>query len=569
MSTTVLYKEILFGGAGGVMTTDSDFVYDPTSQTLYVENLEAANLSFSGEILPSPTFTGAITLGSSGSDTMTINATTTIATVTTLSTTTKLQFRDTGLFIYSQSDGKLTISSDGVGSDDITMTGTVTFGDAVTFSAAVTHSADLNVGVNGTGYDVTFYGDTSGKKWEFLQSTDTMKVTASSSFQGTVAVGVDDTGFDVTFYGATTGKYFLWDESADGVVLVGSQTMTGNLAVTGTTTITSTNASALTVGRQGATDPVLKVVANTASVATGISITGAAAAAGVAITAISSGTNENMTIDAKGSGTISLGATSTGAIVLARATGITGAATITSASAASLTVGLNGATNPAFTVDSSTGSQAAGFKVTGAVTGGTVALVATDSGSNTNVTLNAKGSGTIGIGTVSTGAVTITPATTITGALTNTGALYANGGVDRSTAAALAIGATNATSVVVTPATTITGALTLTAGIAAKVIFTGTETIAAGGTTTALDLTKTIHNIDADAGGDIFTLADGVAGQTMFIIMKTSTGTATITPATKTGFTSVTFNAAGDSVILQFYTTLGWIIMGGNSYAVV
>lgn len=48
----------------------------------------------------------------------------------------------------------------------------------------------------------------------------------------------------------------------------------------------------------------------------------------------------------------------------------------------------------------------------------------------------------------------------------------------------------------------------------------------------------------------------------MCIIMKSSTGVATITPATKTGYTSVTFNAAGDSVILQYYTTLGWIIMG-------
>lgn len=100
--------------------------------------------------------------------------------------------------------------------------------------------------------------------------------------------------------------------------------------------------------------------------------------------------------------------------------------TVTSASATALTVGLNGATNPAFAVDASTGSQAAGFKITGAATGGTVALVATDSGSNTNVTVNAKGSGTIGIGSVSTGAVTITPALTLSGALTYGGVTLAN-----------------------------------------------------------------------------------------------------------------------------------------------
>lgn len=88
--------------------------------------------------------------------------------------------------------------------------------------------------------------------------------------------------------------------------------------------------------------------------------------------------------------------------------------TITSADASALAVGLTGATNPSFVVDSSTALQAAGLKVTGAATGGTVAVAAVDSGAATNLTINAKGTGTIGIGSVSTGAVTITPAVTVT-----------------------------------------------------------------------------------------------------------------------------------------------------------
>lgn len=84
-------------------------------------------------------------------------------------------------------------------------------------------------------------------------------------------------------------------------------------------TITATNANALAVGRQGTTNPALKVSTAGGSSATGISITAAAAASGVAIAAISSGTNENLTIDAKGTGTITLGGTSTGHIALARA----------------------------------------------------------------------------------------------------------------------------------------------------------------------------------------------------------------------------------------------------------
>ncbi len=83
--------------------------------------------------------------------------------------------------------------------------------------------------------------------------------------------------------------------------------------------------------------------------------------------------------------------------------------TVTSASAVALAVGLAGATNPAFVVDSSTGTQAAGLKVTGAVAAGTVAAAVISSGSDASLTINAKGTGTIGIGTSSTGAVSIVP----------------------------------------------------------------------------------------------------------------------------------------------------------------
>jgi hypothetical protein len=54
----------------------------------------------------------------------------------TLATNKKVQFRDTGLFINSGADGKLTISSDGVGTDDITLSGTVTLDAALALAAA-------------------------------------------------------------------------------------------------------------------------------------------------------------------------------------------------------------------------------------------------------------------------------------------------------------------------------------------------------------------------------------------------------------------------------------------------
>jgi hypothetical protein len=98
-------------------------------------------------------------------------------------------------------------------------------------------------------------------------------------------------------------------------------------------------------------------------------------------------------------------------------------ATVTSSNANAFAVGPNGATNPAFNVDASTASAATGLNVKAAAATGGLALSVISSGSNENLTINAFGTGTIGIGSVSTGAVTITPATTITGALTLSGGL--------------------------------------------------------------------------------------------------------------------------------------------------
>ncbi len=78
----------------------------------------------------------------------------------------------------------------------------------------------------------------------------------------------------------------------------------------------------------------------------------------------------------------------------------TSAFAIVNANATAFAVGRLGATTPAFTVDSSTASQVAGLKVTGAATGGTVAVVVTDSGADASLTINAKGSGTVAVTSV-------------------------------------------------------------------------------------------------------------------------------------------------------------------------
>lgn len=113
----------------------------------------------------------------------------------------------------------------------------------------------------------------------------------------------------------------------------------------------------------------------------------------------------------------------------------------------------------------------------------------------------------------------------------------------------------------------VTGSATLVGG--GKVLFSGYEEIAAGGTSTALSLATHLSNVDSDAGGDIFTLADGDDGQLKTVYQLSSTGTSTITPANLLGGTSVTMDTAGQSVQFQFSEAGTWVIVGGNGYTVV
>lgn len=223
------------------------------------------------------------------------------------------------------------------------------------------------------------------------------------------------------------------------VIIGASNPLAGSfttLAYSTTLTGTSSNANALAVGRQGATDPVLLVDASTASVATGLKIKGAAAAGGVALSAISSGTNENLTIDAKGSGTITLAGTSTGAITLTRDAAITSTTASTSLVTGALVVGggigasgqvtcgllqVSGSLNGSLLcsiVNGTDGANAASymaFQAGGGATGlvgqtapsySLVPLLANsfiiDSGSTSNIVINCEGAKSIIFGTSST-----------------------------------------------------------------------------------------------------------------------------------------------------------------------
>jgi len=112
---------------------------------------------------------------------------------------------------------------------------------------------------------------------------------------------------------------------------------------------------------------------------------------------------------------------------------------------------------------------------------------------------------------------------------------------------------TSATSTTTT--SNVSGALT-----ASGAVIGGVQTLAAAG---AVNLTTLVTRIDS-AGAIALTLADGTNGQVKIIVMGTDGGDATLTPTTKTGYSTITFNDAGDGVTLVFITTKGWIVAGNN-----
>lgn len=114
----------------------------------------------------------------------------------------------------------------------------------------------------------------------------------------------------------------------------------GATTITGTATITSTNASALAVGASGATNPAFSVDASTASSVTGWVAKSAAAGGGASLTVGSSGANESGFLSSKGTGNLNLQVPGVGAVVLkANSTSVL----TTSFSGTSLTPAVSGA----------------------------------------------------------------------------------------------------------------------------------------------------------------------------------------------------------------------------------
>jgi len=93
---------------------------------------------------------------------------------------------------------------------------------------------------------------------------------------------------------------------------------------------------------------------------------------------------------------------------------------------------------------------------------------------------------------------------------------------------------------------------------------TSVQTLSGAG---AIDVVTGVTEVTTTAA-DALTLADGVVGQIKIIVMKADGGDGTITPATFAGGTTITMNDVGDSVMLTYATTIGWVLIANNGCTV-
>ena len=96
------------------------------------------------------------------------------------------------------------------------------------YSPIAGSSSIVTVGTVGTG---TWQGSVIASAYldaDTAHLSGSQTFTGDKAFTGTVTVGVDGTGKDVTFYGDTSGSKVVWDESADDLVFTNAGIAVGS-----------------------------------------------------------------------------------------------------------------------------------------------------------------------------------------------------------------------------------------------------------------------------------------------------------------------------------------------------
>lgn len=241
--------------------------------------------------------TGATTLASANSSTTNYTITFPAATGTVALTS------GANVASVSNSDGTLTISpTTGAVVASLNLSHANTWVGAQTFTATVTGNASKSGGVTTSAFyaasavpalSFNATGDAANaKRWSINATSGVLNFQAINDAENQTL-----NWLNVTRSGVNVSNILL------GIL---GQNIGFNANYVYVTGLTSTN--------------YFNIDGSTASADTGFNIKPGAAGGGLALSVISSGTNESLKIDAKGSGTITLGGTSTGAIILTRAT---------------------------------------------------------------------------------------------------------------------------------------------------------------------------------------------------------------------------------------------------------
>lgn len=108
-----------------------------------------------------------------------------------------------------------------------------------------------------------------------------------------------------------------------------------------------------------------------------------------------------------------------------------------------------------------------------------------------------------------------------------------------------------------------TGNVTVNSSFGTDVVL-GTQSLSGAG---AVDITNAFTSLTTTGASQALTLADGTVGEVKVIVHTVDGGSAILTPTTKIGFSTVTFTAVGDSVML-IYTAAGWAIIGSRGVTI-
>jgi len=187
----------------------------------------------------------------------------------------------------------------------------VVYGDAVIFSGNDVKALKQNLDLFGTSKLMGTASDpSSGGGLAAPLSSIAMNYLTGIAYIKTSAPNtgwsrIIDTSYAPSVYFKQGGNAFgatatLGTTDANSLDFITGGVVGMSLGTTGALTVTSTNANSLAVGPAGSTNPVLQVDSSTASQATGVKVTGAAAGGGSKIEAISSAANEDIILGTKG-----------------------------------------------------------------------------------------------------------------------------------------------------------------------------------------------------------------------------------------------------------------------------